>query len=93
MDSIPSWFSTTFLVIGALVVIAIKAYQTLKPARDFYVLQRKSFDRLSEPPWRGELFATYYSCFEDYGAAKAAFDKNESYLDHLDDWRIICLQC
>lgn len=85
MEKIPPWFSTTFLVFGALIVIAIKAYQALRPVRDFYVLQRNSFDRLSEPPWRGELFATYYSSFEDYGAAKAAFDKNESYLDHLED--------
>lgn len=79
------WQNTAFWVALALVLGIVDLYRRVKPTRDYYVLQRKSYNRLLQPPWRGDLFGTNYSSFEEYGAAKAAFEIHESYLDSLGD--------
>jgi hypothetical protein len=58
-------------------------YDALRPIKDYYVLQRHYFERLSEEPWRGKLFAAHYHGFEDYFAAKAVIERHEGVMDDL----------
>ncbi len=68
-----SWTWTgAFMIVGASAI-----YGTLRPVRDYYVLQRQYFVLLDEAPWRGKEEAAYYHAFVDYLAAKAAFDQIE----------------
>jgi hypothetical protein len=66
----PSW-GTDLLLIALWL-----GYRLMRPARDFYILQRLYFDRVYAPPCtkRGALFGSHYEGFDDYLAAKASFD-------------------
>jgi hypothetical protein len=73
-----NWDSIFSVFVGAWLL-----YGVLRPAKDYYVLERRHFDRLYEPPWRGELklCSPYHHGFENYFVAKAAFDLHEGYLN------------
>jgi hypothetical protein len=69
------------VIAGAYIVCCL-----LRPMRDFYVVQRRYFERLYDDPWRGHELAVYHHGFDEYLAAKAFFDKYElDYIRGLDD--------
>jgi hypothetical protein len=75
-----NWMGAFVLVVGWLF------YDAMRPVKDYYVLQRRYFERLYEEPWRGKQLAAHYHGFDDYLAAKAVFERHEeNYINVLDD--------
>jgi hypothetical protein len=76
---------------GACLILI--AWVLLRPLRDFYVLEWLYFKRVYEDPWRGDLpkrgerIAPFtYQCFDNYLAAKAAFERAEwEHIPRFDD--------
>ena len=50
-----------------------------KQFRDFYVLERCYYNRHPAPHWRGTIYARHVDGFDDFLAARAAFDFHEEY--------------
>lgn len=78
------WIDPRNWTAAFLLFVACLLYEALRPIRDRYIVQRRYFDRIYRPPWRGKLFGEHYEGFDDFLAAKASFDRVESSMLVLD---------
>jgi hypothetical protein len=61
-----------------LLMAWLSLYEAVRPVKDYYVLRVNLYETFLEYPWRDDSVTTNYQGFDDYLAAKAAFDWHEA---------------